>query len=330
MINFASPLFLSLLPMPWLIFWIFPASQLHLIHALPLPFYRFIVERLNKLPHVSTQVNSVYFFTFIWMLLVVALAGPQWVGQTIRLTQQGRNIFLALDVSGSMDLPDMTLNHKPTTRLTVVKQAAENFIQARPDDHIGLILFGTQAYLQTPLTYDHASILKRIQDASVGLAGKTTSIGDAIGLSIKKLQTTPENGRVIILLTDGASNSGLIPPLKAAELAKSEHIKIYTIGLSASEESSQTMANLFISMQGGADLDEETLKEIATLTGGQYFRATNPASLHKIYQKIDLLEATRQETTPLRPQEQYYPWILLICNALFSLWIYRYIKRNQT
>jgi Ca-activated chloride channel homolog len=323
MINFASPLFLSLIPIPWLI-WLLPASKHRSIHSLPVPFYHFVHARLIKLPHVWTQTKSFYFFAFLWVLLVIALAGPQWMGETIRHTQQGRNIFLVLDISGSMELPDMTLNHKPATRLTVVKQAAENFIRARPEDHIGLILFGTQAYLQTPLTYDHASILKRIQDASVGLAGKTTSIGDALGLAIKKLQTTPQNGRVIILLTDGASNSGFIPPLKAAELAKSEHIKIYTIGLSASDGANQNLANIFISMQSGADLDEDTLKEIATATGGQYFRATNPVSLNTIYQKIDLLETTRQEASPLKPQEQYYPWILAICGFILSVWIWRY------
>ncbi len=321
MIHFASPLLLTLLPLPWLIWSLLPPSKKAFMCALPVPFFDFLQHHLVK--HTShTHPPGFTFFALLWILMTVALAGPQWTGEPIRLSQEGRNIFLVLDLSGSMELPDMILNQRPATRLSVVKQAAEAFIKARPEDHLGLILFGSQAYLQTPLTYDHANVLKRISDATTGLAGKTTSIGDAIGLAIKKLQSTPRKGRVIILLTDGANNSGLLPPLKAAELAQSEHIKIYTIGLS-SEGNNQNLANLFISMQSGADLDEDTLKEIARITDGQYFRATNQQSLNNIYQKIDKLETTEHASTPLTPKIQYYPWILMVCCGLLSLWIGR-------
>lgn len=221
----------------------------------------------------------------------------------------------------------MQLNRQPATRLQVVKLAAENFVKARQTDHIGLILFGSEAYLQTPLTFDHHAILARIKDASVGLAGKTTSIGDAIGLAIKKLQHTPQSGRVMILLTDGSNNSGLLPPKKAAELAKTEHIKIYTIGLST-DNTNQRLMNLFISMQTTADLDEETLQHIAHITDGQYFRATNPASLEQIYQKIDQLETSKQTSQPIHPKRENYPWLVGLCLILISSWLMYTTRRR--
>jgi Ca-activated chloride channel family protein len=328
MIHFASPLFLLLLPLPWFIWTWLPPSKKAFLCALPVPFFDFLQHHLVKsTSHAYPAPFS--FFSLLWVLMTIALAGPQWTGEPIRLSQEGRNIFLVLDLSGSMELPDMVLNQRPATRLQVVKQAAEAFIKARPEDHLGLILFGSQAYLQTPLTYDHENILKRISDANVGLAGKTTSIGDALGLAVKKLQSTPRQGRIIILLTDGANNSGLLPPLKAAEIAHSEHIKIYTIGLS-SEGNNQNLANLFISMQSGADLDEDTLKEIAQITGGQYFLATNPQSLNNIYQKIDKLETTEHASSPLKPKIPYYPWILMVCCGLLSLWIGRMSTPKRT
>jgi Ca-activated chloride channel family protein len=174
--------------------------------------------------------NKITLLFLVWVLLVFALAGPRWVGEPQPLVRDGYNIMLALDISGSMEVSDMLVHGHPVTRLRVVKQAAEQFVQDRAGDRIGLILFGSRAYLQTPLTYDRRSVLMRIEDATVGLAGKTTSIGDALGLAVKRLQNVPAKGRMIILLTDGVNNSGVLPPLKAAELARADGIKVYTIG----------------------------------------------------------------------------------------------------
>lgn len=315
--QLAAPWVLVLLPLPWLIFFFLPYAKSSFMHALPVPFFAFICSPLAKNKTHSKPGKYFYFFTLLYWLLLLALAGPQWVGQPMRTAQQGRNIFLILDISGSMELPDMILNHNQATRLDVVKNAAINFINTRSTDHLGLILFGSQAYLQTPLTYDHANLLKRIEDASVGLAGKTTSIGDAIGLGIKKLQTAPFQGRVIILLTDGANNSGILTPMRAAALAKTENIKIYTIGLS-SEGSAQDLTSLFYSIQKGADLDEDTLKSIAKKTNGKYFLATNHQSLSKIYKTIDKLETTHQESAPVKPIVEYYPYLLVLYAIVLS------------
>jgi Ca-activated chloride channel family protein len=201
-------------------------------------------------------------------------------------------------------------------RLAVVKRAAEEFVQNRVGDRIGLILFGTRAYLQTPLTYDRHSVLLRIEDATVGLAGNTTSIGDALGLAVKRLQTVPKEGRMIILLTDGVNNSGVLPPLKAAELARDFGIKVYTIGLGATVDP-QSFGGMFFDMNVRADLDEETLKDVSKMTGGRYFRATDLNSLQKIYKIINQMETTSQEQASVRPQHDYYPWLLGFAIALF-------------
>ena len=209
----------------------------------------------------------------------------------------------------------MSWHGQPATRLAVVKRAAAQFVQDRVGDKIGLILFGSQAYLQTPLTYDRHNVLMRIEDATVGLAGKTTSIGDALGLAVKRLQSVPSEGRIIILLTDGANNSGVLAPLKAAELARDDGIKVYTIGLG----SNAAMGGLFLNMNMASDLDEDTLKAVSKITGGRYFRATDGASLQNIYQSINRMEKVSQEKATVRPEHDYYPWLLSLALLLLFL-----------
>lgn len=310
MFELASPKALWLVFLPLLLWILLPTSKLNHQSALYLPFYQRLTEALSRTTTPLPRRTVLYFYG-LFSLLVVALAGPQWVGNPMPLSRHGHNILLVLDLSGSMEIPDMNQQGYPVSRLMVVKQAANAFVKARTMDRIGLILFASEAYLQTPLTYDHENVLTRIQEATVGLAGKTTSIGDALGLAVKTLQHTPKKGRIIILLTDGANNSGVLEPLKAAELAKDEHIKVYTIGL-ASQGSHAGLTHMFLSMQAGADLDEDTLKSIAKETGGRYFRATNPASLHHIYRTIDLLETVKQSAETARPKIDYYPWLLLL------------------
>jgi Ca-activated chloride channel family protein len=228
--------------------------------------------------------------------------------------------MMALDLSVSMEINDMLLHGRPASRLTVVKRAAEQFVQDRTGDRIGLILFGTRAYLQTPLTYDRHSVLMRIEDATAGLAGKTTSIGDAVGLAVKRLEDVPDTGRIIILLTDGANNSGVLAPLKATELAKEDGIKIYTIGL-GSEADPRALSNDFLIPNASADLDEETLQKMAEMTGGRYFRATDTETLHAIYKTIHQLETATQELATIRPQKEYYPWFVGLALLLCVYWM---------
>ncbi|WP_133139869.1 vWA domain-containing protein [Legionella genomosp. 1] len=320
MFEIASPWVFLLLGLPLILWFLIPRASSSLPAALQVPFYQSMRAIAEQDKHILSKKSGLGFWFLVWALLVLAAAGPRWVGEPLPLEREGRNIMMVLDLSGSMELNDMLMNGRPVSRLAVVKHAAEQFVKERAGDRIGLILFGSQAYLQTPLTYDRHSVLLRIEDATVGLAGKTTSIGDALGLAVKRLQDVPISSRVVILLTDGANNSGVLLPLKAAELAKSEQIKVYTIGL-GSEADPRMMSGPFINMGAGADLDEDTLKEIASITGGQYFRATDSSSLESIYQKINQLETVQQEHTTLRPQREYYPWPLAFALGLIMIWL---------
>jgi Ca-activated chloride channel family protein len=319
MFSLTIPWILLLLPLPFLLWHLLPRAKIQLPLALKIPFFDAMTRVIDEEKQL-TKVNTHMVMPFIiWILLVCALSGPRWVGEPIPISRDGYNIMMALDLSESMEINDMLFQGRPMSRLAVVKRAAKQFVKDRPTDKIGLILFGTQAYLQTPLTYDKQSVLLRIEDASVGLAGKTTSIGDALGLAVKRLQDVPAKGRMIILLTDGANNSGILQPLKAAELAKADGIKVYTIGL-GSEGSSQALGGFFIA-NASADLDEDTLKGVSKLTGGQYFRATDTESLHKIYKTINSLEKVEQEQATIRPQKDYYAWLLTAAGLLFFYWL---------
>lgn len=323
MFELATPWVLMLLLLPLLCWYVVPQAKASLPTALRVPFYAAMQAVVtDKEPSPLRQAKLVLPL-LIWSLLVFALSGPRWVGEARPIVREGHNIMMALDLSGSMELADMLLHGRPVSRLTVVKRAAEQFVQNRVGDKIGLILFGTRAYLQTPLTYDRHNILERIEDATVNLAGKTTSIGDAVGLAVKRLVDVPPKGRVIILLTDGANNSGVLAPLKAADLAKDEGIKLYTIGLGARADLQDDFLGSAV-----ADLDETSLRNMAKLTGGRYFRASDTESLQSIYQMIHQLETVPQEQASIRPQKEYYPWFVGLALLLGFYWIMRTIHLN--
>ncbi|MCL9682949.1 VWA domain-containing protein [Legionella maioricensis] len=320
MFELAAPWVLVLLPLPLIFWYLLPRAKVKLPTALKVPFFDAMVGIVEQEKRSISAQSLLLIPALIWLLLVFALAGPRWVGEPRPVARDGYNIMMVLDLSGSMEINDMLLHGRPTSRLNVVKRAAEQFVQDRVGDRIGLILFGTRAYLQTPLTYDRHSVLMRIEDATAGLAGKTTSIGDAVGLAVKRLENVPNAGRVIILLTDGANNSGVLAPLKAAELAKDDGIKIYTIGL-GSEADPRALSNDFLIMNASADLDEDTLKKMAAMTGGRYFRATDTETLQAIYKTINELETASQEQATIRPQKDYYPWFVGFALLLCFYWM---------
>ncbi|STX40427.1 BatA [Legionella donaldsonii] len=324
MFELAEPRILLFLPLPFLIWFLIPRATLQLPAALKVPFYHAMLTIVSNQKRTFAGQAQLGLFLLIWSLLLLAAAGPRWVGEPRPLAREGRNIMLVLDLSGSMALDDMTWRGRPATRLAIVKRTAEQFVRERIGDRIGLILFGSRAYLQTPLTYDRHTVLLRLEDASVGLAGQTTSIGDALGLAVKRLQNVPAKGRMIILLTDGANNSGVLAPLKAAELAKLDEIKVYTIGLGA-EGDPRAFNGVFFNMNASPDLDEKTLQAIAKVTGGRYFRATDVQSLQTIYETINQLETVTQEDATIRPQHDYYPWPLALALFLLLYWLIKKI-----
>jgi len=252
-----------------------------------------------------------------WGLLVTATARPQFVGETVRQPISGRSLMLAVDISGSMQIQDMQISGRLVSRLTAVKAVARDFIQKREGDRIGLILFGTQAYLQAPLTFDRKTVMTLLNEAELGLAGRETAMGDAIGLAVKRLRKEPEKNRVLILLTDGANTAGNVEPLKAADLAAQEKIKIYTIGVGAEERVVQTPFGK--RLVRGNDLDEPTLKAIAEKTHGRYFRARDVDSLMQIYAVLDKIEPVSKDELSYRPITELYRYPLAIALLLSFL-----------
>jgi len=250
--------------------------------------------------------------SLIWLLVIVAAARPQWVGDAVELPVSGRDLMLAVDISGSMQTQDFEMSGRAVDQLTATKAVADAFIERREGDRIGLILFGSQAYVQTPLTFDRKTVRRLLDEAVVGLAGKATAIGDAIGLATKRLQqgeTGASQEQVLILLTDGVNTAGAVSPLLAAELAAKRGLTIYTIGIGAD---AMMIESFFGSRQvnPSADLDEKTLTAIAEKTGGRYFRAHNTKELQQIYQLIDQLEPVEKDKQVYRPRHALFMWPL--------------------
>ena len=252
-----------------------------------------------------------------WSLLVIASARPQWLGDPIEQAVSGRDLMLAVDLSASMEEQDFFINKQPVDRLTAIKAVATDFINRRVGDRLGLVLFGTKAYLQTPLTFDRKTVQTLLNESAIGLAGENTAIGDAIGLAVKRLKNQPTDSRVLILLTDGANTAGEVTPIKAAELAKDNHLKIYTIGVGADE---MIVRSFFGNrkVNPSRDLDENTLVKVAESTGGKYFRARNSDELNNIYMLLDQLEPVEKDKQYFRPHTELYPWPLGLALVLVS------------
>jgi Ca-activated chloride channel homolog len=326
MISLAWPWLLIFLPLPLFVYWFF--KPVHRDEAaLNVPFYQRLTTLSESKKTISIALRSrrtlpLILLLLAWLCLVLAASKPQWVGDAVQLPSSGRDLMLAVDISGSMQQTDLELRGETATRLMVVKQVLGEFIERRKGDRIGLLLFGTQAYLQTPLTFDRNTVGTLLNEAQIGFAGEQTAIGDAIGLAVKRLRQRPENSRLLILLTDGANTAGEITPLKAAELAQQQQIKIHTIGVGATE---MIQPGFFGSrrINPSADLDETTLKQIAEQTGGQYFRATDTQQLQQIYALLDQLEPVIQDDETFNPVRSLYMWplalALLLSMILFFL-----------
>lgn len=316
MYELEYPWLVLLLLVPFVIYGLFSAVTVEYKMALRVPFF----SKNNSLEsHLIKNQTCLWFWHWlgIWGLLTLALAGPRWVGSPQTLSEESRNMMMVLDISGSMGLRDMPNGRALTSRWSVVKRTALAFVAKRPEDKMGLILFGERAYLFAPLTHDHVTLTQRIDDASIGLAGQATALGDAMILAIKHLESTPLKGRVMILLTDGVANAGVISPLKAAQYAKQQAIKIYAIGLGP-QPNQRSLSGIFWQMQHANDLDEKSLQKISGITQGQYFRAIDASSLDAIYQAISKLEPVKQARNHVRPEKPYFYYPL----AMALLWIF--------
>ena len=315
MLEFAWPLLLYALPLPLIAAWLLPRARASASGALRLP------HGAIHLP-TSVQVGRVapwkrWLALLAWTLLIAAACRPQWLGEPEDVPRTGRDLLLAVDTSGSMSIEDMQIGNQSVPRFNAIQAIVSDFIRRRDGDRVGLILFGSQAYLQVPLTFDLRTVSQQLREASIGLAGRETAIGDAVGLAVKRLRERPADKRVLILLTDGVNTAGVLQPDKASELAKASNVRIYTVGVGAD---AMRVDSLFGSrmVNPSQDLDEPMLTRMAESTGGEYFRARNSAELANIYRQIDSLEPSVGEGTPLRPINELY-WIPLALALLLAV-----------
>ncbi len=328
--GFAWPWWLLMLPLPWLVRWLLPPARSH-SDALRVPYG----ERLQFLaahrPGPAPRGGLLLIWPSIaWVLLCIAAARPQQLGEVVQPPQAGRDLMLALDLSGSMDQPDMTLGNSPVSRLTAAKAVIADFLERRSGDRVGLIAFGDRAYALTPLTRDLNTVREQLDATVVGLTGRETAIGDAIGLAAKRLQQQPTEHRVLILLTDGVNTAGSLDPVKAAELARDVGVRIYTIAL-GSDGSKLSLFGIAIPLPGGGgdSIDETGLRKIAAITGGRSFRARDSDELAGIYVAIDRLEPIKRPGQRLRPRIERYPLPLTLSFGCVLILIFLLLWRRS-
>lgn len=313
MVTFVWPWIFLLLPLPWLLRRLLrPSEQREAALRVPqLSAFESLLPRRGR--SASGFFLPLAALWLIWFALLIAAARPERLGDTVMVPVSGRDLMLAVDLSGSMNREDMTLSGRSASRLDVLKLVFEDFIERRGGDRVGLILFGSNAYLKAPLTFDLATVNRLMQETPLGIAGGRTAIGDGIGLAVKHLRDRPAQNRVLILMTDGANNSGELEPIKAAELAAQAGIRIYTIGFGSDETE---LGNLFggafgrRTLDAASDMDEATLREVARLTGGRYFRARHSEELLQIYRNLNTLEPVPGPDETFRPQRPLFIWPL--------------------
>jgi Ca-activated chloride channel homolog len=315
--EFAWPWVFVLLPLPWLAWRILkPASP---GQALRLPH---VSLAWSAGDHGATRNAGAWLLGLGWLCLLVAAARPQVLGPPQKQQHSDRAMMLAVDLSGSMHTPDMQLGGQQLSRFGAVEAIAGDFISRREGDELGLVLFGTHAFLVTPITYDLGAVRAQLQGASVGLAGTETAIGDAIAVAVKRLAALPEQARVVILLTDGVNNSGSISPQDAARDAKAAGVRIYTIGIGATR---MTVPGFFGDsvINPSEDLDADMLTYIANETGGHFYRATDGNQLADAYRAIDALEPLPQQAPSLRLRHELFRTPLVVaalCLLMGLLW----------
>jgi len=322
MIHFEWPWLLLALPLPLLVYWL-PAKNKATTAALKMPY---LVSGLSTSSQVKHKNRApLIILSLIWALVVLAVSRPQWLGDAIDIPTEGREMMIAVDLSGSMQVEDMNLNGRTLNRLEMLKVLLGEFIQDRVGDRLGLILFGDDAYMQTPMTFDRKTVKQMLDETVLGLVGKKTAIGDAIALAVKRFDEKKESNRVLLLLTDGQNTAGKISPDQALELAIAKDITIYTIGIGADVMLQQSLFGTR-QVNPSSELDETTLQKLAKETGGRYFRARDSQSMTAIYQLLDQLEPVEQDHQQMRPLSALFYWPLataMLLAFLYFIWLNR-------
>ncbi|NQZ81508.1 MAG: VWA domain-containing protein [Colwellia sp.] len=312
MISFEWPWLLLALPLPILVYWLPAKNQ---SEAAPLKMPTLIQGMSSSQINSNKKQVSLFLLILLWALLVIATSRPQWLGEAINIPTQGREMMIAVDLSGSMQVEDMSLNGRTVNRLDMLKVLLGDFIERRTGDRLGLILFGDDAYMQTPMTFDRKTVQQMLDETVLGLVGKQTAIGDAIALAVKRFDEKKQSNRVLLLLTDGQNTAGKITPEQALELAVAKDITIYSVGIGADM---MIQKSLFGArrVNPSSELDEDSLQRLADDTGGHYFRAKSSDDLTQIYQLLDQLEPVEQEHKQMRPLTALFYWPLALALML--------------
>ena len=314
MLTIAHPWLLLLIPLPWLIRKLLPAHH-ERKQAVRVPFMQRIAQSLNLQPGnelvVSKRPTSQWLMlSLAWLCLVAAIACPQWLEEPIIKELPMRDLLVAVDLSGSMEAKDFTDSEgNSIDRLTAVKQVLDSFLARRDGDRVGLILFGSAAFVQAPFTDDLDVVRELLDEAQIRMLGPRTMLGDAMGLAINQFERSEVDERVLIVLTDGNDTGSLIPPDRAAVIARDNGVVVYTIAIGDP------------AAVGEQALDEKTLKTIATTTGGDYFRANDREELEAIYDNLDEINPRQVETQSYRPLSDLYAWPLAAGILLSLLYI---------
>lgn len=315
------------------------ASPIYFLILIAIPVILLIRSRITTQPamKLTTLNSSLYFpgsffvhtrhvvpflkYTAL-ILMIIAMARPQWGTKHVNVMSEGVNMVLAVDVSGSMEALDFKLQGKVVDRLEAVKSVINDFIKKRSGDRIGMVVFGTNAFTQLPLTRDYNTISFVLDRLKIGSAGKSTAIGDAIGISLKRLEDIKSKSNIIILLSDGENNSGELSPDVASAIAATKNVKIYTIGVGTNGKAPFKVNNAFFGeryVYQQVKIDEKTLRSIADKTGGLYFRAENTGGLEQIYETIDKLEKTEVKVKTFAEYKEFYLYFLIPALLLLIL-----------
>ena len=301
MLELAHPWALLALPLPLFVWWLLPAQR-ERVSALRVPFFEQIAAAAGSEARAGAVVMrrrwlQILVAILVWSLLVTGLAKPEWVGEPIVRTEAARDIMLALDLSGSMDYHDFPgEDGNDVSRFTAVQRVVDRFVAERENDRIGLIVFGTKAYLQLPFTRDLETARALVGLMEVGMAGPKTALGDSIGLAIRSFETSEVDDRLLIVLTDGNDTASKMTPINAADIAKLNGVEIYTIGIGDTEAT------------GEDRVDFGVLVNIASRTGGEFFNAEDETALQQVYRRIDETAVADVRTQSWRPRTSLVHW----------------------
>lgn len=313
--EFLWPWVLVLAVAPVLAHWLLPAVGHRRWPALRLPASQWRVDNRSTRRSAAGRLSPL--LVLAWVLLVLAAARPQVLQQAVALPEPAREMILAVDLSGSMAEADMRLGGRPVDRLVAVKAVLTDFLERRQGDRVGLVVFGSQAYTLTPLTTDLATVREQLADMDITMAGRETAIGDALALSVRRLREAASDdngdvasarGRVVVLLTDGVNNAGVVEPERATALAAAEGVKVHTIGFGRDGGAPGLFGMVVPRAQ--AEIDESALRAISDATGGRFFRAQDTGTLSEIYAELDRIEAREAEAPPAQSGRDVFHWPL--------------------